>query len=83
MSMAATTDQGNNDGSLKFLAVILRCLRDIMCQTYVAAVCGNRGLVLFYPAEWWVKVQVKWNTCRYISYEISGYSEYNEANQKI
>jgi hypothetical protein len=54
----------------------------MLCQTYIASVCGNRGSGPFYPAEWWVKVQVKRNKSLYISYEISGYSEYNEANKK-
>jgi hypothetical protein len=52
----------------------------MLCQTYIASVFGNRGSGSSYPAEWWVKVEVKRNKSRYISYEISGYSEYNEAN---
>jgi len=30
----------------------------MLCQTYVAAVCGNGGTGPLYPAEWWVEVQV-------------------------
>jgi hypothetical protein len=67
---------------LDILAVILRSLWDMLCQTYVAAVCGNRGSGPFYLAEWWVEVQVKRNRSRYLSSENSGYGEYNEANKK-
>ena len=54
----------------------------MLCQTYLAAICGNRGSGTFYLVECWVKVKVKRNSSRYISSEIYGYSEYNEANQK-
>ena len=47
---------GNKDGGLKFWQWFEECLRDMLCQTYVSAVCGNSGSGPFYPAEWWVKV---------------------------
>ena len=63
-----------------FITLNYTCLQFSSTQT--SGVCLDRRSGSFHRAECWVKVQVKRNSGRYISSEISTYSENNETIHK-